>query len=337
MNKLLLQRIFTILTFLSIITLFFIPSQPVQSQAGTAAQLLAEINGVRAANGLVPLVENIYLNLAAQVQADYIAETGIGSHIGEDGSTVSDRALAVGYGEGATIWATENWAKGPGLTASACVYDMWVTSPDHLDNILTTWHNEFGAGVALDINGFTVYVAVFGHTSNSTVPVQDQPTTISSEPTATQEPYIQPVTTSTPNPDGSVIHIVQPGQSLWAIADAYDVSLADILALNGLTEEDAIFPDQQLLILPASVTLTPTSETPVAEDFTPTPQPSPTPTETPQITPTADEPTPTPTPEKKPSFIANIFSGDTLWVGIGLVAVSVLGIVLLLYTSSRLK
>jgi uncharacterized protein YkwD len=333
MNQLRLQRFFTILTFFSILMLFFSPAPAAHAQAGTAAQLLAEINGFRGANGLAPLSENIYLNIAAQNQADYIASTGVGSHIGEGGSTSSDRALAAGYGEGATIWVTENWAKGPGLTASECVYDMWAPSSDHLDNMLTTWHNEFGAGVALDINGFTVYVAVFGHTSGSSVPVQS--TSAPSGPTATQVPYIQPVTTSTPNPDGSVVHIVQPGQSLYPIAEAYGVSLADILALNNLTEEDPIFPEQALLIVPASATLTPTNETPDAEDFTPTPQP--TPTETPQATLTAAEPTPTPTPEKEPGFLATIFSGDTLWVGIGLVAVSVLGIALLLFTSSRLK
>jgi len=69
----------------------------------------------------------------------------------------------------------------------------------------------------------------------------------------------------------------------------------------------------------------------------PTRTPSRTPTERLLVTPTLG--TPTPTEESKPpgTFLANIFSGDTLWIGIGLVAVSVFGVVLLLFTSSRLK
>ncbi len=328
-----IQQFLTIIALLSLFVLFFSVPQAVEAQAGTAAEVLAEINGVRAANGLTPLSENIYLNIAAQTQADYIAETGVGSHIGAGGTTSADRALAAGYGEGATVWVTENWAKGPGLTAYECVYNMWVPSQEHLDNILTTWHNEFGAGVALDAQGFTVYVAVFGHTSGSSIPVQS--TITPGGPTLTQVPYIQPVTTSTPNPDGSVLHSVQSGQSLWAIADAYEIPLADLLTMNNLTEEDAIYPDQQLLIVPASEEVTTPTGTPDPDQFTPTPKPTQTLTPTPEIT--QEEPEPTPTPKERNNFLVNIFSGDTLWLGIGLVAVSVLGIGLLLFTSSRLK
>ena len=330
-----IQKFLTVTALISLFVLFFSVPQAVEAQAGSAAEVLAEINGVRAANGLAPLSENIYLNIAAQTQADYIAETGVGSHIGEGGTTSADRALAAGYGQGATVWVTENWAKGPGLTAYECVYNMWVPSQEHLDNILTTWHNEFGAGVALDAQGFTVYVAVFGHTSGSSIPVQA--TITPGGPTLTQVPYIQPVITSTPNPDGSVIHIVQSGQSLWAISDAYEIPLADLLSLNNLTEEDAIFPDEQLLIVPASEAVTTPTGTPDTDQFTPTPEPTQTRTPTPEKTSEESQPTSTPTPKERNNFLVNIFSGDTLWLGIGLVAVSVLGIALLLFTSSRLK
>jgi hypothetical protein len=46
---------------------------------------------------------------------------------------------------------------------------------------------------------------------------------------------------------------------------------------------------------------------------------------------------PTENPNSNGNFFKNIFSGDTLWVGIGLIAVSVFGIVLLLFTSARLR
>ena len=191
----------------------------------------------------------------------------------------------------------------------------------------------------------TIYVVNFGHVSGS-VPVQptvgptEDPgddTVTPSAPTNTLEPFIQPVITSTPGADGSVIHIVQYGQSLWGIADAYDVPMADLLAQNYLTEDSPIYPDQELLIFPASIEVQETPEVTETLEITQESTPTPTPTETQQNTPTTPTVTPTVTPEENDGFFANIFSGETLWLGIGLVAVSVFGIALLLFTSSRLK
>ncbi len=303
--------------------------RPVQAQAGTAWEMLAGINDYRAANGLGPLEENIYLNLAAQGHADWIAETGLGGHIGEDGSTATDRAHAVGY-TGAIV--TENWARGPGLTVYNCIYVSW-NDQAHIDNMLDPNRKEFGAGVALDSSGFTVYVVDFSnYDTNDSQPVQDI-TVTPGGPTATFAPLVQQVVKSTPQPDGTIIHIVQYGQTLWAIADAYGISLTDLLTLNGLTEDSAIYPDEQILIFQG------TGETPTPTATIEEVEPTLTPTPTQRMTSTPSAPTPTPTeePAAHSNFLTNIFSGDTLWVGIGLVAVSVFGIVLLLFTSSRLK
>ncbi len=312
---------------------------PVQGQAGTPYEMITEINNLRAANGLYALAPNDYLMLSAQNHADWIAETGQGGHMGIDGTYAIDRARAVGYGGGAQIWVTENWARGPGLSVHDCIYIMWDDEA-HMGNMLTDWHNEFGVGVALDGQGFTVYVVNFGHTSGS-APAQTTPGSTTPGAAPTQAPFIQPVAITTPNPDGSVIHIVQYGQSLWAIADAYGISLADLLAQNGLTEESAIFPDQELLIFPASLETAAETSTVPAE--TPEPDPTATPTPTRAITATreadperTEQPTAVETAARR-GFLANIFSGDTLFIGIGLVAVSVFGLALLLFTSARLK
>lgn len=320
----------TVISLLSFLLLGFINPQPVQAQAGTAWEMLAEINSLRAANGLAPMEENYYLNLSAQNHADWIAETGIGSHYEDDGSTATDRAHAVGY-SGAIV--TENWARGPGLTVYNCIYVMW-DDPDHWDNMLDPNRKEFGAGVALDDSGFTVYVVNFSnYDTNDSQPIAGTDTTgeVDTGPTATTGPVIYALTTSTPAPDGTIIHVVQYGQTLWGIAEAYGISLADLLTLNGLTEDSAIYPDEQLLIVQG------TGETP-----TPTPtevltEPTPTPTPTKRVEATEVAATPTPTPEPRTNFLTNIFSGDTLWVGIGLVVVSLFGIGLLLFTSSRLR
>ncbi|HXQ33827.1 MAG TPA: LysM peptidoglycan-binding domain-containing protein, partial [Anaerolineales bacterium] len=52
---------------------------------------------------------------------------------------------------------------------------------------------------------------------------------------------------STPNSDGDIIHEVQPGQSLWQLAIAYDVKIDDIKRLNNLFD-DNIYPGNKLLI-----------------------------------------------------------------------------------------
>jgi len=319
-NTMKIKRIAAILAIFCLSLMYFAAPNHVQAQSGKPYEILAEINALRAANGLPALSENIYLNLAAQNHADWIAED----------------PAARGYGEGKQIWVTENWARGSGLTPSECVYGSWNDSA-HMGNMLTTWHNEFGAGVALDIQGLTVYVVDFGHSSGS-VPIQ--PTITPGGPTSTTAPLLYPVTTTTPNPDGSVKHIVKYGQTLYGIAEAYGITLADLLALNGLTEDSAIYPDDELIIVPGNEEAQGTPETtatPQAEETTLSP--TPTPTKTLRATPTRPVMTATPTEKPHPvgHFLTNIFSGDTLWVGIGLVAVSVFGIVLLFFTTARLR
>jgi len=325
---------------MSLFGLFFTLPSLAHAQAGTPALMHEGINQLRAANGLYALSVNSYLMQSAQNHANWIAAGNPGGHTGVDGSAAYDRALAVGYGEGAAIYVTENWARGYGLTVSDCIYVMWDDDA-HMGNMLTTWHIEFGAGVALDGEGMTVYVVNFGHVSGS-APVQptatlSSETAIPSGPTNTLEPIIQPVTTSTPKPDGSVIHIVQYGQSLWPIADAYNISLADLLAQNNLTEDSPIFPDQELLIFPASIEIQESPEFTSTSEITLEATATPTPTKTLSNTQTAPDITPSETPQKRNNLLVNIFSGETLWLGIGLVIVSVFGIALLLFTSARLK
>ena len=333
------QRIFALLTFFSLFILFIGAPQAASAQDGTPYEVLAEINGLRIANGMEPLNENQYLNIAAQNHADWIAATGQGGHTGAGGSSPADRALAVGYGEGATVRVTENWARGPGLTPHGVVYDSWAPSSTHINNMLTIWHNEFGAGVALDAQGMTVYVVKFGHVVGSVPP---QSTSVPSGPTGTPAPIVQPVATAQPNPDGSVIHVVQFGQTLWGIAEAYEISMIRLLELNYLSEDAAIYPEQQLLIVPANLEVEEVQQEAEGEVTpTPTEEPTPTPTHTPTRTPRPTQEVMTPTPTVSANlavnFLVNIFSGDTLWVGIGLVGVSLFGIVLLFFTSSRLK
>jgi hypothetical protein len=111
------------------------------------------------------------------------------------------------------------------------------------------------------------------------------------------------VATVTPYPDGSIIHIVQSGQTLYTIAEAYSVTVQSILDLNNRRLDDRLFVGDKLLIR-AAFTPTPTPD--VTNTYTPRPPtatrratrtatlvpPTITPSPTATITPTA-----TPVPE----------------------------------------
>lgn len=59
----------------------------------------------------------------------------------------------------------------------------------------------------------------------------------------------QPAATETPEPDdGPLIHIVQAGDTLGIISQLYDVPVADIVAENGLPNENIISVGQELVI-----------------------------------------------------------------------------------------
>jgi hypothetical protein len=74
-------------------------------------------------------------------------------------------------------------------------------------------------------------------------------------------PTTIPILISTPLVDGTILHIIGSGQSLWAIAEAYQVPFEDLLNLNELEPEAIVLPGDELIIAPS---YTPTS-TPIGE------------------------------------------------------------------------
>ncbi len=66
------------------------------------------------------------------------------------------------------------------------------------------------------------------------------------------------VVPSAPDAEGRIIHEVQPYQALITIAEAYKVSVDQILALNGLQADWPLQIGQKLLISPGNITPSPT-------------------------------------------------------------------------------
>lgn len=244
--------------------------------------LIAAVNQLRAANGLPQYTVNSALMAAAQAHSEYQASIGQGTHTGAGGSRPRDRAAAAGYGGGAAIFVSENIAWGSSMTAQSAVA-MWQGDSLHLNTMLGSEYTDVGAGVAT-AGGVTYLTLDVGYVAGSPGSGAANPT--GSAPAAATADF-NPVITATPNPDGSIIHIVEPGQTLWTIAVIYQVPLDELKRLNGLTL-NTIYAGQKLVIRPAGAVASATPA-PAAGQLTSTPTrpiPTPLPTATPLFSPT---------------------------------------------------
>jgi hypothetical protein len=75
-------------------------------QTVSAYELIAAMNVLRMANGLPALIEHPIIDAVAQGTAQIMADGLLSWHIGD----VKGRLAAAGYGGGATVFATENFA-----------------------------------------------------------------------------------------------------------------------------------------------------------------------------------------------------------------------------------
>ncbi len=252
-----------------------------QAKTDSAYDLIGAVNQLRQANGLPAYQVNGSLMSAAQAHSDYQASIGSITHTGAGGSTAKSRAIAAGYGEGATVYVSENIAGGTNLSYQQAI-QMWQGDSLHLNTMLGGNYTDVGAGIAYagDRVYFTLDVGYVAGSPGSGAPVVGSS---SQPPAATSIPF-QPVVTSTPAPDGSITHKVQSGQTLWAISAIYQVSLPEILAINGFTENTLIFPGDEIQIKAASLSATPeVTQTSIPSTATRTPRPTRTPAPTTQI------------------------------------------------------
>ncbi len=86
---------------------------------------------------------------------------------------------------------------------------------------------------------------------------------------------LTPFPTPTPGPDGRILYIVQPGDTLWRIAAISGVSIDELRALNNLTG-DGLSEGRPLLLGlggPVQATALPAQPTPTSGAPTPTPDP----------------------------------------------------------------
>jgi LysM repeat protein len=260
-----MKKLLVRLLLLAAIVFIFSAHQPVQAkpqpapqQSVTAQDLLNLVNGLRTANGLPALTINNILMSTAQATAQQMADQNLSWHIGG----TSARVKAAGYGGGATVWATENFATHTNATIE-WIQQVWADEW-HMIPMKNPIYCDLGAGVAAAADGRVYYVVHAAYTSTRycgeyigpggiTLPtIQAQTreaggTPSDNPPDDDMSNWMQPVVKATPNAAGELIHDVLYGHTLWTIAITYDTKIDLIKQMNSIYG-DNIYPGQSLRI-----------------------------------------------------------------------------------------
>jgi LysM repeat protein/uncharacterized protein YkwD len=216
-----------------------------QSGAASRSELILAMNTLRVSHGLPALVEDPIVNAVAQSTAEIMAANNMSWHIGD----VRGRIAAAGYGGGAAVWATENFAVGRKSIDE--IMQVWA-DPDHMRPAVNPAYCHVGAGVAQAADGNYYYILQAAYTSNQAcgeykpVPGVDPGTGANPDPPVSQ--IIIPVKIAMPDADGRIYHIVQAGQSFWSIAIAYQITIRDLEVWNNLSRDIDLFVGQKLFI-----------------------------------------------------------------------------------------
>ena len=304
-----MRRFFNYLFIILSLVIGFLPKSHTFAQASAAVDLINVVNSLREDNSLEPYEIDDVLMASAQQQAEYMAEIGQVTDNREDGTTPESLGII------------ENRAGGANLSVEVVVYSLW-TETEYWDTLIGVPFGKVGAGVA-EKDGVVYYVL---QVQKIELGLQAQPTI---DYQITPDPdLVSDVITATPQLDGSIIHQVLDGQSLWSIAIAYHVTIADIIQWNNLLPTPQIFVGERLVVqLAPTVTLSPTitnTGIPPTRTITPTKTPV---TPSPSLTIT---PTPTQTP-KPPFSVYSMESQQRKTIGWGITIICFLGLAMVVF------
>jgi uncharacterized protein YkwD len=223
------------------------------AQLGSAAAILDEVNALRAAYGMAPFVVDPILMAAAQRSAECGAAAGGLSHTCVGGMRPRDRAIAAGYGAGETVFVSENIIEGTGLTPAQAV-EWWTGDDPHLNTMIGQYYRDAGAGYA-EVDGYAYYVLMSGYVAGGySSSGYYTPATLTA---AAAPPPPEPVIVATAAADGSIVHQVMAGQSLWTIAAVYGVPVETLRQLNGLPAEPLLHPGDRIVVRGPGASATP--------------------------------------------------------------------------------
>lgn len=269
------HRFFHLIILLALLAGVCAPAGTAQAapQGVSAYELIAAMNSLRVSYGLPALIEDPIVNAVAQNTAQIMAASEMSWHIGN----VQGRIQAAGYGGGAKVYATENFAVGLNMSLDEIMV-IW-SDESHMLPAVVPSYCHVGAGTAVSPSGSTYYVLQAAYTASNScgpyTPATGGGTGAGSGGTpaagAAGGGYIVPVKVATPDGEGKLFHIVQAGQSLWSIAIAYKVTIKDIQTWNNLATGSKIQINQKLFI-PNSNTSGYATPTPIGMVQTSTPE-----------------------------------------------------------------
>ena len=172
-----------------------------------------------------------------------MAANNMSWHIGD----VRGRLAAAGYGGGATVWATENFAAATNWGIDEIML-VW-SDASHMLPVTNPAYCNVGAGVAKSANGRTYYVLQAAYIAGKSCGEYNSPPgSGTGGGTGGVPQIIIPVKIATPDADGNVYHVVRAGQSFWAIAIAYKITIKDLEVWNNLSRETKLQIGQRLFI-----------------------------------------------------------------------------------------
>jgi len=215
-----------------------------QSQV-SAYDLILAMNTLRVSYGHPALIEDPIIDALAQSTAATMAANNMSWHIGN----VRGRLAAAGFGNGGTVWATENFAVSGGNMGIDQIMSVWA-DPDHMLPAVEAAYCNIGAGIAT-ANGKTYYILQAAYVGgqacgSSTSASGGTPQTGTGSSPISQ--LIVPVKIATPDADGKIYHVVQAGQSFWSIAIAYQITIQDLEVWNNITRNTPLQAGQKLFI-----------------------------------------------------------------------------------------
>jgi LysM repeat protein len=222
-------------------------AQPAPPNQASAFDLILAMNTLRVSYGLPPLVEDPIVDAVAQSTAATMAANNMSWHIGD----VRGRLAGAGYGNGGTVWATENFAvssKGMGIDE---IMAMWADA-DHMRPAVNAAYCNVGAGTAQTADGRIYYVLQAAYVAGRECG-SSSPSSPGSTPQAGVVPnpisqLIIPVKIATPDADGRTYHEVRAGQSFWSIAIAYQITIHDLEVWNNLSRTTPLKAGERLFI-----------------------------------------------------------------------------------------
>ena len=248
------------------IWLLAVPVSPhkVQAQSGEVSRndLILAMNTLRVSRGLSPMIEDPIINSVAQATAEIMAANLMSWHIGD----VRGRIAAAGYGGGAKVFATENFALGWGSSIDE-IMQAWA-DPEHMRPAVNPAYCHVGAGVAPAADGRVYYVLQAAYISGKACGEYKPPAGAGSgsgneeNPAPPVSQIIIPVQIAEPDDEGRIYHTVRSGQSFWSIAVAYQITIRDLEIWNNISRDNGLVVGQELFI-PSSDTEGYATPTPV--------------------------------------------------------------------------